>query len=178
MANAIATRITRADELTALLEFAAANGYDGSTEKLKKVLEQWTAKTGKTSATAIANNELAATVYDLMEEDICYSSKEVMALDNRIKTVSKAAVIMRILIERGEVEKSYNGKSVIYFRRQQQREKEGSFYSPFFLSKLIANNQYFYFNFCTKNIIFYFKLIKILIFYFIFGVNKILLFIF
>ena len=31
--------------------------------------------------------------------------------------LSKAAVIMRILIERGEVEKSYNGKSVIYFRR-------------------------------------------------------------
>jgi hypothetical protein len=117
MANAIATRITRADELSAILEFAAANGYDGSTEKLKKVLEQWTAKTGKTSATAVANNELAATVYDLMEEGICYSSKEVMALDNRIKTVSKAAVIMRILIERGEVEKSYNGKSVIYFRR-------------------------------------------------------------
>lgn len=117
MANAIATRITRADELSALLEFAAANGYDGSTEKLKKVLEQWTAKTGKASPTATANNELAATVRDLMEEGFWYSSKNIMALDNRIKTVSKAAVIMRILIERGEVEKSYNGKAVIYLRR-------------------------------------------------------------
>lgn len=117
MTNAIATRITRADELSALLEFAAANDYSGSTEKLEKVLKQWTAKSGEAIATAIANNELALTVYNLMEEDMCYSSKDIMALDSRIKTVSKAAVIMRILIERGEVEKSYNGKSVIYFRR-------------------------------------------------------------
>ena len=117
MINAIATRITRADELSALLEFAAANGYSGSTEKLEKVLKQWTAKSGEASATAIANNELALTVFNSIEEGTSYSSKDIMALDNRIKTVSKAAVIMRILIERGEVEKSYNGKSVIYFRR-------------------------------------------------------------
>ena len=56
-------------------------------------------------------------VYEKMEVQTSYTSKDIMNLvPNQIKTVSKAAVVMKNLIEEGYVLKAYDGKKVIYTR--------------------------------------------------------------
>lgn len=106
------TKTTRFTELNDLLAFAVANGYEGSTEKLEKVLDQWKPKNSVSK-----NLSLAAEVLENMEAHVSYTSKGIMNLaPDQIKTVSKAAVVMKTLIEKGEVLKAYDGKKVIYTR--------------------------------------------------------------
>ena len=106
------TKTTRFTELNDLLIFAKKNGYNGSIEKLEKVLNQWKPKNNGNK-----NAELAIEVYEKMEVQTSYTSKDIMNLvPNQIKTVSKAAVVMKNLIEEGYVLKAYDGKKVIYTR--------------------------------------------------------------
>lgn len=106
------TKTTRFTELNDLLAFAKENGYNGSVEKLEKVLDQWKPKNNGNK-----NAELAIKVYEKMEVQTSYTSKDIINLvPNQIKTVSKAAVVMKNLIEEGYVLKAYDGKKVIYTR--------------------------------------------------------------
>lgn len=110
MENTIKT--TRFTELNDLLIFAKENGYNGSVEKLEKVLTQWEPKNGGNK-----NAGLAVEVFEKMEAQTGYTSKDIMSLaPDQIKTVSKAAVVMKGLIEEGMVLKAYDGKKVIYTR--------------------------------------------------------------
>ena len=110
MENTIKT--TRFTELNDLLIFAKENGYNGSVEKLEKVLTQWEPKNGGNK-----NAGLAMEVYEKMEAHTSYTSKGIMNLvPDQIKTVSKAAVVMKGLIDEGIVLKAYDGKKVIYTR--------------------------------------------------------------
>ena len=105
-------KTTRFTELNDLLIFAKKNGYNGSIEKLEKVLDQWKPKNNGNK-----NAELAIEVYEKMEVQTSYTSKDIINLvPNQIKTVSKAAVVMKNLIEEGYVLKAYDGKKVIYTR--------------------------------------------------------------
>ena len=106
------TKSTRFTELNDLLAFAKENGYNGSVEKLEKVLDQWKPKNNGNK-----NAELAIEVYEKMEVQTSYTSKDIMNLvPDKIKTVSKAAVVMKSLIEEGYILKAYDGKKVIYTR--------------------------------------------------------------
>lgn len=105
-------KTTRFTELNDLLTFAKENGYNGSIEKLEKVLDQWKPKNNGNK-----NAGLAIEVYEKMKVQTSYTSKDIMNLvPNQIKTVSKAAVVMKNLIEEGYVLKAYDGKKVIYTR--------------------------------------------------------------
>jgi hypothetical protein len=104
-------KTTRYSELVAIIDFAKENGYEGSTEKLLKVLDQWKPKGGSNSE----NAALAVRILDRMEEEVSYTSKDIMALaPDQLRTVSKVAVVMKGLIEEGAVLKSYDGKRVQY----------------------------------------------------------------
>lgn len=108
-------KATRYSELVDLIDFAKANGYEGSTKKLQKVLDQWKPKDSKNSA----NTALAIQILNQMEKDIFYTSKDIMNLaPDQLRTVSKVAVIMKGLIEKGYILKSYDGKRVQYTRAQ------------------------------------------------------------
>ena len=108
-------KTTRYSELVDLIDFAKANGYEGSIEKLNKVLDQWKPKNSKNSA----NTALAIQILSQMEEDIFYTSKDIMNLaPDQLRTVSKVAVIMKGLIEEGSILKSYDGKRVQYIKAQ------------------------------------------------------------
>lgn len=108
-------KTTRYSELVAIIDFAKENGYEGSTEKLLKVLDQWKPKGGSNSE----NAALAVRILDRMEEEVSYTSKDIMALaPDQLRTVSKVAVVMKGLIEEGAVLKSYDGKRVQYTKAQ------------------------------------------------------------
>lgn len=104
-------KTTRYSELVAIIDFAKANGYEGSIEKLQKVLDQWKPKGGTSSE----NAALAVRILDQMEEEVSYTSKDIAAFaPDQLRTVSKVAVVMKNLIEGGYVLKSYDGKRVQY----------------------------------------------------------------
>ena len=69
-------KTTRYSELVDLINFAKANGYEGSTEKLHKILDQGKPKNSKNSA----NIALAIQILNQMEEGIFYTSKDIMNL--------------------------------------------------------------------------------------------------
>lgn len=73
--NTIATP-SRHDQLAALLAFAAENGYQGHTDKLEKVKEQWTAK-GANSATHQANVGYAELIKAAMEPGKTYTNEDI-----------------------------------------------------------------------------------------------------
>lgn len=117
MANTT-TMLTRAQELDALLAFAAANGYSGSTEKLHKVLAQWCVKRERpaVSTTKQQNLTLAAKLLELMPLDEAVTTAWVTEQKLGILTSNKAAVIMGLLIEQGYVSKCRVGKVMTYTR--------------------------------------------------------------
>lgn len=123
MANITATAtstMTRAQELEALLTFARENGYEGSTVKLSKVYDQWTAprerKSSGPSKVALENRAKAAEVYAAMPEGEAVTNMWVTEHVNGIMTTNKAAVIMGILVNEGKVSKQKVGKVMTYTR--------------------------------------------------------------
>lgn len=112
--------MTRAQELSAIIEFARENDYNGSTEKLEKVLAQWTAprerKVSGPSKVAIENAAKADEVLSLMPEGEAVTNVWVTEQVNGIMTTNKAAVIMGILVNRGAVVKQKVGKVMTYTR--------------------------------------------------------------
>lgn len=122
MANftASAKSITRAQELADLLAFAEVNGYEGSTEKLRKVHAQWTAprerKSSGPSKVALENRAKAAEVFAAMPEGEAVTNVWVTERVSGIMTTNKAAVIMGILVNEGKVSKQKVGKVMTYTR--------------------------------------------------------------
>ena len=119
MANFTAnTTMTRAQELEALLTWANANGYEGSTVKLSKVYEQWTAprerKSSGPSKVALENRAKAVEVFAAMPEGEAVTNVWVTEHVNGIMTTNKAAVIMGILVNEGKVSKQKVGKVMTY----------------------------------------------------------------
>lgn len=110
--------MTRAQELANIIAFAHENGYNGSTVKLEKVLEQWSVKRERpaVSATAKANAEIADKLLQRMPIDEAVTTQWVTEQKLGIMTSNKAAVIMGILIERGYVSKCRVGKIMTYTR--------------------------------------------------------------
>lgn len=112
---------TRASQLTAILEFAKLNGFEGNTDKLEKVLAQWTAprerkSSNQPSKVALENAAKADEVLALMPEGEAVTNIWVTEHINGIMTTNKAAVIMGILVNRGAVVKQKVGKVMTYTR--------------------------------------------------------------
>lgn len=112
---------TRASQLTAILEFAKLNGFEGNTDKLEKVLAQWTAprerkSTGQPSKVALENAAKANEVFAAMPEGEAVTNVWVTEHINGIMTTNKAAVIMGILVNQGKVSKQKVGKVMTYTR--------------------------------------------------------------
>lgn len=98
---------TRRDQLVNLLAFAKENGYDGNTDKLSKVLEQWGGN-GTTTAAYAENLEFAKAVRDYMETDKKYSNADIR--ESRVKLPisasgkvqsAKVTAIMNVGIKEG-----------------------------------------------------------------------------
>lgn len=121
MTNAIKNTETRATQLTTILEFAKLNGFEGNTDKLEKVLAQWTAprerkSSNQPSKVALANQAKADEVLALMPEGEAITNVWVTEHVNDVMTTNKAAVIMGILVNRGAVTKQKVGKVMTYTR--------------------------------------------------------------
>lgn len=112
---------TRATQLTALMEFAKLNGFEGNTDKLEKVLEQWTAprerKSTGPSKVALENAAKADEILALMPEGEAVTNLWVTEHVKNVPTTNKAAVIMGILVNRGAVTKQKQGKVMTYIKR-------------------------------------------------------------
>ena len=98
------TTTTRASELTAILEFAKDNGYEGSTAKLEKMLKSF-ASSGKARE---ENAACAIKIAELMEPGEFYFNADVrkMPIEFPITsrgqgTVSKVSAIMRAGVAEG-----------------------------------------------------------------------------
>lgn len=112
---------TRATQLTAILEFAKLNGFEGNTDKLEKVLAQWTAprerkSSNQPSKVALENAVKADEVFAAMPEGEAVTNVWVTEHINGIMTTNKAAVIMGILVNQGKVSKQKVGKVMTYTR--------------------------------------------------------------
>lgn len=111
---------TRAQELAAIIAFARENDYNGSTEKLEKVLAQWTAprerKSSGPSKVALENAAKADEVLAIMPEGEAITNVWIMEHVNGIMTTSKSTAIMSILVNRGAVSKQKVGKIMTYTR--------------------------------------------------------------
>lgn len=123
MANTTAnTTMTRAQELEALLTFARENGYEGSTVKLSKVYDQWTAprerKSSGPSKVALENRAKAEEIYQLMPIGEAVTNIWVTEHVKNVPTTNKAAVIMGILVNEGKVSKQKSGKVMTYIRTE------------------------------------------------------------
>lgn len=109
--------LTRAEELQALMAFAAENGYTGSTEKLANVYAQWTkprVKSNEPSKASRENKRLAEEVYNAMPEGEVVDSKWIIAAVNGIMTPQKLTHVMSPLVNTGKVRKEKVGKITGY----------------------------------------------------------------
>lgn len=108
---------TRADELTALLTWANANDYSGSTEKLATVLTQWTAPRKKSTEPSKASKEnavLAQRVFDAMPAGETVDSKWIIEHVDGIMTPQKLTHVISPLVNSGRVRKEKAGKLLGY----------------------------------------------------------------
>lgn len=115
---------TRAQELAALMKFAKAHGYEGSTAKLDKVLAQWTApraKSDKPSKAAVENANLAAKVLRAMPEGEAVTGRWIAdhvdgfpVGTNGTVSSQKVTAVMRLLVDAGKVSKAKVGKAMTY----------------------------------------------------------------
>lgn len=67
---------SRYAQLTALLEFAQEMGYNGYTDKLTNVAEQWKPK-GANSETRKANLAIAKAIWDWMQPNQSYTNEDI-----------------------------------------------------------------------------------------------------
>lgn len=115
---------TRAQQLTALIEFAKSNGYDGNIDKLVKVLEQWTkphSKSNTPSKAAVENANLAAAVMQVMPQGEAVTGQWIgehtpnfPVGSKGFPTPQKITAVMSLLIDAGKVSKVKVGKTMTY----------------------------------------------------------------
>lgn len=111
------TTMTRADELQALMKFAAENGYAGSTEKLEKVYKQWTAprvKSNEPSKTSVENARLAKEVYAILPDGVAVEGKWIIENVSGIMTPQKLTHVVSPLVNGGKIRKDKVGKIMTY----------------------------------------------------------------
>ena len=111
------TTTTRASELTAILEFAKDNGYEGSTAKLEKMLDSM----GSSSKTREENLAFAQKVADLMEPGKFYFNADVRKMPikfpisgrGRIEA-AKVSAILRLGVDSGLFTSRKIGSAAVY----------------------------------------------------------------
>ena len=111
------TTTTRASELTAILEFAKDNGYEGSTAKLEKML----ASMGSSSETREENLAFAQKVADLMEPGEFYSNANVREMPIKFPIsgrgrveAAKVSAILRLGVDSGLFTSRKIGSATVY----------------------------------------------------------------
>lgn len=116
-ANTTVKTLTRAEELSALLTWANANGYEGSVEKLEKVHAQWTTPRVKSSEPSKASKEnsiLAERVYAALPDGVAVDSKWIVEHVSGIMTPQKLTHVMSPLVNGEKVRKDKVGKVMTY----------------------------------------------------------------
>ena len=111
------TTTTRASELTAILEFAKDNGYEGSTAKLEKMLKSF-ASSGETRE---ENAAFAAKIAKLMEPGAFYSNADVRKMPIKFPIsgrgqaeAAKVSAIMRVGVAEGLFTSRKIGSATVY----------------------------------------------------------------